>query len=443
MTPPEFRTKMCFAVQKKSYRIAELSVSAEDKTKRSDALENEGDAIIMKRKITKKKITILLILMILFISTLEGVIYAVSKLPDGNGNAPAADMTGTPSDADQETSGADLKPSVQEPASVPAVPPETERQPETAAEKKTPAQTDSNQDTSQDTSIQPTTGKASVETSTVQKVTEKLFISNKADSFFQNSVFAGDSVMTGLQYYVMRQEKGFLADPVFLALNSFSAFWDLQPVTEKSIHPEYQGQKGTLEDLLVKINPEKVFLFFGINDLTMTGLNKAVENYKEVINRILQKNPKVQIYIISTTNMYKGSDKDNLTNKNIDALNEQMKSYCEQKGYGFIDITSYLTGDDGTLLEKYSADYYVHQTNAAYEVWVKVLRSYATEQINKAEEESRKAAEEESSRKAAEEESRRKAAEEESSQQEETALQDPLAVPETPISETIEKEIEL
>lgn len=37
-----------------------------------------------------------------------------------------------------------------------------------------------------------------------------------------------------------------------------------------------------------------------------------------------------------------------------------------------------MIGEDGGLKEEYCSDNYVHQTNAAYEVWTKVLRAYAS-----------------------------------------------------------------
>ena len=123
---------------------------------------------------------------------------------------------------------------------------------------------------------------------------------------------------------------------------------------------------------------KKVFLFFGLNDIGMEGVDGACENYLTVIKKIREVNPDVSIYVLSTTNMLTGSEKGKLNNENIRLLNEKMKEHCEAGIAEYIDITSFLVGEDGGLKEELCSDNYVHQTYAAYEIWTKVLRGYAS-----------------------------------------------------------------
>ena len=210
---------------------------------------------------------------------------------------------------------------------------------------------------------------------------ETLGVSNtEINQYYSESVFIGDSVMYGFQLYCMRQPAGYLGGPDFLAAGSFSARWAILPVSSKSVHPKYQGVKRTIWDSLSIIKPKRVFFFFGLNDLG-SGVDTAYNNYMKVINKLKKDFPNIEINFVSTTPMYKGSEKRGLNNKNIDALNNRLKAYCEKNNAYFFDVASYLKDGDGCLAKQFCSDRYVHQTNAAYKVWEVRLKEYAALRI--------------------------------------------------------------
>lgn len=217
---------------------------------------------------------------------------------------------------------------------------------------------------------------------------ETLGISNtEINQYYSESVFIGDSVMYGFQLYAMRQPSGFLGNPDFLVAESFSARWAMLPVTNKSVHPKYQGVKRSIFDSLKIIKPKRVFFFFGLNDLG-SGVDLAYNNYMKVINKMKSDFPNIEINFVSTTPMYKGSEKRNLNNKNINALNDRLKKYCETHSNAyFFDIASYLKDGDGCLAKQFCSDRYVHQTNTAYKVWEARLKEYAAQRITQMKEE--------------------------------------------------------
>ena len=205
---------------------------------------------------------------------------------------------------------------------------------------------------------------------------ETLGISNtEINQYYSESVFIGDSVMYGFQLYCMRQPAGYLGNPDFLVAESFSARWAMLPVTSRSVHPKYQGVKRSIWDSLSIIKPKRVFFFFGLNDLG-SGVDIAYNNYMKVINKLKKDFPNIEINFVSTTPMYKGSEKRGLNNKNINALNAKLKAYCEKNNAYFFDVASYLKDGDGCLAKKFCSDRYVHQTSAAYKVWEGRLKEY-------------------------------------------------------------------
>lgn len=227
-----------------------------------------------------------------------------------------------------------------------------------------------------ETPPEPETG--SVLTGELPASPDDFIILEDADKFFEHSVFIGDSVMMGFRNYVMGQPQGFLGGPEFLVSGSFSLRMALSKISETTIHPIYQGEQHYIWDSISMMGAKKAFLFFGLNDIDMEGVDGTCENYIEVIDKIKETSPETEIFIISTTNMLTGSEKGGLNNDNIRLLNDKMKEYCAETDVQYIDIAGFLTAEDGGLKPEFCSDAYVHQTYAAYEVWTKVLRGYAS-----------------------------------------------------------------
>ena len=196
------------------------------------------------------------------------------------------------------------------------------------------------------------------------------------DGFFKNSVFIGDSVLQGFQIYVNSKGSGYLDHVKVTGVVSYSLIAATQE--NSKYHPLYKGKHIPPEKYVKVLGAKKVFLSFGINDIQNTGNpSYTYDKYKELINNIRKVNPDVKIYILSTTPPMKGSK--NYVNyaKNLRALNELMKKYCDSTDCDYIDIASYLQTTDGYLRSDLCSDKFVHQTIAAYAIWDKVLRTYA------------------------------------------------------------------
>lgn len=209
------------------------------------------------------------------------------------------------------------------------------------------------------------------------KETQAVYDGTKEDAFFEKSVFVGDSVMMGFRNYILRQEAGFMGNPEFLVSGSYSLRMALNPVSSTTIHPIYQGEQRLIWDSMSMLGVDKVFIALGLNDIGMLSVEDTYENYQKVIQAIYEANPDISIYIISTTNIYNGSEVGNLNNENVRLLNQKMKNYCATSKEEFIDIADYLIDENGYLKDEYCSDNYVHQTPAAYNIWVQVLREFA------------------------------------------------------------------
>lgn len=202
-------------------------------------------------------------------------------------------------------------------------------------------------------------------------------------NYFQGAYVTGDSVAYGFQLYANRQKAGstILQNLGFLTRGSFSAHNAFMTISKKSVHPTYQGAQHHIWDSLQLVGAKHVFMFFGLNDLNSGGVDSTVDYYVRLINQIRAVNPDIAFTIISTTPMYQGSEKGKLTNANIDALNARMQTLCAENGWGYLDIASHLKAANGTLAAQYCSDHYVHETNAAYAIWLQCFHDYAQEKL--------------------------------------------------------------
>lgn len=204
---------------------------------------------------------------------------------------------------------------------------------------------------------------------------------NMIDDFYSNSVFVGDSVMLGFRNYAMKNTETYLGNIQFLASGSFSVNNALQPPSSTSTHPIYNGKQRYIEESIALMKVDRVFLFFGINDIALAELPDVCDKYTELIGRILEQSPDVEIYIISATYTIEGQGGRKLNNENLGTLNKMMQERASENGWGYIDIMSALDDGKGNLAQEYCSDGHLHQNTAAYDVWSEVLREYARTQL--------------------------------------------------------------
>lgn len=198
--------------------------------------------------------------------------------------------------------------------------------------------------------------------------------------FYSGSVFAGDSVLLGFRNYASRSSDPMLTQMQFLAAGSLSlhnAFW---PVSEKSVHPLYQGQQYPIWESMQMMGANKAFLFFGINDVSY-NIDESVALYPQLVDKIRELSPNMEITIISATYTLKNMGKGKLNNTNIAAFNQGVRALAEQNGWGYIDMATVLSDGEGNLAPDYCSDGFLHESKKAYNIWTQMLVRYAAERL--------------------------------------------------------------
>ena len=124
---------------------------------------------------------------------------------------------------------------------------------------------------------------------------------------------------------------------------------------------------------IIILNPKKIFLMVGANDLTKNVKKSTTINNYEVIIKILKnKIPNTQIYIQSVLPM--NSKLMKVSNQDILILNHEIKKLADKYKIYYININSYLI-EDNQLPTRYSVDG-IHLNDKGYKVWVNIIKKY-------------------------------------------------------------------
>ena len=204
------------------------------------------------------------------------------------------------------------------------------------------------------------------------------------DSYFNYTVFVGDSVTLKLEKYVTSQRKNgnpVLGGAKFIAIGSLGTHSALESVSKESLHPTIQGKKMTVEDALQTLNAQKVYIMLGMNDVALCGLETSIEYMLEFISRIREKSPGIEIFIESVTPRYGGGKPTTQQLFDYDLrLYEEVLKLNDPKIH-FVDVAFVMRNEEGKLYESYcsdKADMGIHFTDLACEKWIEYLYTHAS-----------------------------------------------------------------
>ena len=203
-------------------------------------------------------------------------------------------------------------------------------------------------------------------------------------SWFDDSVFIGDSVTLKLSYYAEKTKA--LGEAEFLCAGSLgytNALWELDH--EDNVHPDYEGEKVTVYDGAQKVGAKKIFVMLGMNDIGLYGVDGGSESMITLTDKIREKNPDAVIYIQSVTPMVAGNSLGDLNNESISQFDEKLQEVCKDKGYKYLDVASAVSDENGDLVYEYCGDppsddnpdaMGLHFTDLGCEKWTEYLKSH-------------------------------------------------------------------
>jgi len=140
--------------------------------------------------------------------------------------------------------------------------------------------------------------------------------------------------------------------------------------------------EGLLERLadITKIQPEKIFLEIGINDLGVPlNTNEIKTNYGKIIDKIKRESPNSQIFVQS---VLPTRDHRIIKNDSVIILNQKLQELATDRSLTFINLYDNFKDSSGNLSDKYSIDG-VHLLGKGYQLWKDLIYNYVSASTNK------------------------------------------------------------
>ena len=162
----------------------------------------------------------------------------------------------------------------------------------------------------------------------------------------------------------------FLGDSLFFYGDFASVFPDKVVCNLGLRGDTLQGMRNRVDQVKL-LNPQRVYLMAGINDVASLSTDEFRENYESLLKTLIEQNPTTELNIF---NMLPVNDADfaiSCNNEQIARGNEVIASLCIKQGLYYIDLFAEYERS-GRLPKEMTTDG-IHLSRAGYEKWYKLI----------------------------------------------------------------------
>lgn len=187
-------------------------------------------------------------------------------------------------------------------------------------------------------------------------------------SYFDDAVFIGDSLTTGIELYGILENTKVLAS-IGVNVDTIKT----TPFIEKD------GKTLTvLEALAEEENVNKIYIMLGANGIAWFPKDTLISSYKDFVTSIKELKPDATIYIQSILPVTKAMSDlaNNITNEKIDEYNAEIVKMSKELDCYYVDVNSELKDENGALPDYASPSDGMHLTAEYYVKWVDVLKCH-------------------------------------------------------------------
>jgi lysophospholipase L1-like esterase len=155
------------------------------------------------------------------------------------------------------------------------------------------------------------------------------------------------------------------------------------PVKNRGVHGEMMDKVLLRLSPIIRSKPKKIFIEMGGNDIEQQiPQDSILDMYSQMLDTLKFSCPATKIYVqslfpVADTSSYAPTYCSPQANKEIKAMNEQLRLLAQRKGCTYIDFHDAFALS-GQLNPVYSVDG-VHLSGPAYVLWTKILKPYVEE----------------------------------------------------------------
>ena len=190
-----------------------------------------------------------------------------------------------------------------------------------------------------------------------------------ASAYFDDAVFIGDSLTTGIQLY------NILPDTTVLA----SVGININNIFTNEVINDGNGGQQTILDAAKDIQPAKIYTMLGTNGLKGLGPEETVRYYRQLVQQLKADHPDSIIYVQSLMPINEESFAANygyeLTNAEIDECNELLMQMAGEEEVYFVNCAEAIKDENGELPAEFTTDG-LHFRGEYYNKWIDYLKEH-------------------------------------------------------------------
>lgn len=187
--------------------------------------------------------------------------------------------------------------------------------------------------------------------------------------YFNDAVFVGDSITTGIELYGMMENTDVLAGTGVNLLTVYTA----------QVVKLDDGSRITIMDGLKNKQYKKVYVMLGGNEVRDEAKEQFIKNYTRVIDDIQELQPNAQLYIQSITPVTKINNY-KMDNQRIDEYNQALLDLCKEKGVYYVNVAESMKDESGMLPDAASPADGMHFGPEYYKKWFNYLMEHTVSQ---------------------------------------------------------------
>jgi lysophospholipase L1-like esterase len=126
---------------------------------------------------------------------------------------------------------------------------------------------------------------------------------------------------------------------------------------------------------IIELEPEKIFLLIGINDMLFHPKEFTVLNYEKILTGLRSALPKTQIFVQSVLPVHNYTRRIAIKNADIVTLNSEIKMLAQKFNLPYVELHSKFTDTKGNLNPDFSGDG-IHLNGSGYKVFGEILKPY-------------------------------------------------------------------
>lgn len=181
------------------------------------------------------------------------------------------------------------------------------------------------------------------------------------------TVFAGDSIMTGMKSYHSVEKINIGGRKELVAAIGLNT-------TTFRTRRVFGGKSGLQK--VVSYKPYRVYMLLGINEIHYRPSKDVIAQYKSMIKTIQAESPKTDIVLLPLAPVTEAEQQRRTGFRQIPGYNKGLKNLADSMGLKYYDYTDFLKDSHGYLSRQYATADGVHWNAAAYDIFAKKIETY-------------------------------------------------------------------